>query len=107
VCVSFKNPEHWDGQRGNHTTTLWTIFIEIGWQTATFLRSLVLKLYPSTSVLEDFVCQLDTSWSYYRENVSQLDLMKAFSQLLIKGGRAHYGWCHPWADSPDFYKKAS
>jgi hypothetical protein len=20
---------------------------------------------------------------------------KAFSQLVIKGGRAHYGWCHP------------
>ena len=23
-----------------------------------------------------------------------------FSQLVIKSGRAHCGWCHPWAGNP-------
>jgi hypothetical protein len=32
---------------------------------------------------------------------------KAFSQLVIKGRRAHCGWCHLWAGSPGFFKKAS
>ena len=32
---------------------------------------------------------------------------KAFSQLVIKSERAHSGWCHPWAGSLEFYKKAS
>jgi hypothetical protein len=31
---------------------------------------------------------------------------KAFSQLVIKGERAHREW-YPWAGSPVFYKKAS
>ena len=59
------------------------------------------------------LCQLDTGWSYHRErilpwgNASMRSSCKAFSQLVIKGGRAHYGWCHPWAGSPGFYKKAS
>jgi hypothetical protein len=59
------------------------------------------------------VCQLDTSWSYQRErslpwgNASMRSSCKAFSQLVIKGGRAHGGWCHPWAGSPGFYKEAS
>ena len=63
-------------------------------------------------VLAGFRCQLDTSWSLHRErslpwgNASMRSSCKAFSQLVIKGGRAHYGWCHPWA-SPGFYKKAS
>jgi hypothetical protein len=45
-------------------------------------------------VLAGFVCQLDTSWSYYRErslpwgNVSMKSSCKIFSQLVIKGGRA-------------------
>jgi hypothetical protein len=24
---------------------------------------------------------------------------KVFSQVVIKGGSAHCGWCHPWAGS--------
>jgi len=45
-------------------------------------------------VLAGFVCQLDTSWSYHRErslpsgNASLRSSCKAFSQLVIKGGRA-------------------
>jgi hypothetical protein len=64
-------------------------------------------------VLAGFVCQLDTGWSYHRErslpwgNASMRSTCKAFSQLVIKGGRAHCGWCHPWAGSPGFYKRAS
>jgi hypothetical protein len=50
---------------------------------------------PIPSVLAGFVSQLDTSWSYYRErsfppgNASMRSSCKAFSQLVIKGGRAH------------------
>jgi hypothetical protein len=40
-------------------------------------------------------------------NASMRSSCKAFSQLVIKGGRAHCGWCHPWAGSLGFYKKAS
>ena len=64
-------------------------------------------------VLVGFVCQLDTSWSYHRErslpwgNASMRSSCKAFSQLVIKGEGAHCGWCHPWAGSLGFYKKAS
>jgi hypothetical protein len=60
-----------------------------------------------------FVCRLDTSWSYHRErslpwgNASMRSSCKVFSQLVIKGGRSTCGWCHPWAGSPGFYKKAS
>jgi hypothetical protein len=60
-----------------------------------------------------FVCQLDTSWSYHRErnlpwgNDSMRSSCKAFSQLVIKGGRAPWKWCYPWAGSLWFYKKAS
>jgi hypothetical protein len=31
---------------------------------------------------------------------------KAFSQLVIKGGKAPCGWDHLWAGSLGFYKKA-
>jgi hypothetical protein len=68
--------------------------------------------YGSTVILSGFVCQLDSSWSYHRErsllwgNVSMRSSCKAFSQLVIKGGRARCGWCHPWAGSLGFYKKA-
>jgi hypothetical protein len=64
-------------------------------------------------VLAGFVYQLDTGWSYHRErslpwgNASMRSSCKAFSQLVIKGGRTHCGWCHPWAGSVGFYKKAS
>jgi hypothetical protein len=34
-------------------------------------------------------------------------ICEAFPQLVIKGGRAHCGWCHPWAASLRFYKRAS
>jgi hypothetical protein len=67
-------------------------------------------LFP---VLAGFVCQLDTSWSYHRErslpwgNASMRFSCKAFSQFVINGGRAHCGWCHPWAGGLGFYKKAS
>jgi hypothetical protein len=30
----------------------------------------------------------------------------AFSQLVIKVGRAHCGWCHSWSGSLGFYKRA-
>jgi hypothetical protein len=52
------------------------------------------------------------SWSYHRErslpggNASMRSSCKTFSQLVIKGGRTHCGWCHPWAGSPGFYKRA-
>jgi hypothetical protein len=65
------------------------------------------------NVLAGFVSQLDTSWSYHRErtlpwgNASMRSSCKAFSQLVIKGRGAHCGWCHPWAGSSGFYKKAS
>jgi hypothetical protein len=65
------------------------------------------------SVLAGFVCQLDTSWSYHRErslpwgSASMRSSCKAFSQLVIKDGKAHCGWCHPWAGSSGFYMKAS
>jgi hypothetical protein len=58
------------------------------------------------------VCQLDTSWSYHRErslpwgNASMRSSCKAFSQLVIKSERAHCEWCHPWAGSLGFYKRA-
>jgi hypothetical protein len=67
----------------------------------------------TTGILAGFVCQLDTGWSYHTErsfsweNASMRSNCKAFSQLVIKGGRAHCGWCHPWAGSLGFYKKAS
>jgi hypothetical protein len=53
------------------------------------------------------------SWSYLRErsfswgNGSMRSSCQAFSQLVIKGKRAHWGWYHPWTGSPGFYKKAS
>ena len=53
------------------------------------------------SVPAGFVCQLDTSWSFHRErslpwgNASMRSSSKAFSQLVIKGGRAHCGWSIP------------
>jgi hypothetical protein len=31
---------------------------------------------------------------------------KTFSQLVIAGGGAHCGWCHPLAGSPGFFKRA-
>jgi hypothetical protein len=51
--------------------------------------------------------------SYHKErslpwgNASTRSSCKAFSQLVIKGGRAHCEWCHPWAGSLGFYKRAS
>ena len=62
-------------------------------------------------VLAGFVCQLDTNWSYHRErslpsgSASVRSRFKAFSQLVIKGGRAHCEWCHPWDGGSSFYKK--
>jgi hypothetical protein len=65
----------------------------------------------SRVVLAGFVCQLDTSWNYNRKklggNASMRSSCKAFSQLVIKGERAHCRRCHPWAGSLGFYKKAS
>jgi hypothetical protein len=58
------------------------------------------------------VCQIDTSCSCHRErslpwgNASMSSSCKAFSQLVIKGGRAHCGWCHSWAGSPGYYKQS-
>jgi hypothetical protein len=49
----------------------------------------------SPIVLAGFVCQLDTSLSYHRKrslpwgNASMRSSCKAFSQLMIKGGRVH------------------
>jgi hypothetical protein len=49
---------------------------------------------------------------YHRErslpwgNASMGSSCKAFSQLVIKGGRAHCEWCHLWAGSLGFYKRA-
>ena len=40
-------------------------------------------------------------------NASMRSSCKAFSQLVIKGWRAHCGCCYPCAGSPGFYKKAS
>jgi hypothetical protein len=63
-----------------------------------------------SSVLAGLECQLDTSWSYHRErslpsgNASMRSSCEAFSHLVIKGGKAHCGWCHPWAGSLGFYK---
>jgi hypothetical protein len=80
--------------------TIWLIWIE--------LRSPDLN-----GVLAGFVRQLDTGWSYHRErsfswgSASMRSSCKAFSQLVIKGGRTHCGWCHPWAGSLGFYRKAS
>jgi hypothetical protein len=37
----------------------------------------------------------------------QVKKCKAFSQLVIKGGRTHCEWCHPWASSLGFYTRAS
>jgi hypothetical protein len=51
--------------------------------------------------------ELSQKRSFSWGNVSMRSSCKAFSQLVIKGGRAHCGWCHPWAGSPGFYKKAS
>ena len=33
-----------------------------------------------------------------RGNASMRSSCKVFSQLVIRGGRAHCGWCHPWTD---------
>ena len=66
-----------------------------------------------SSIRAGFVCQRDTSSSYHRErsfiwrNASMRSSCKAFSQLVIKGVRAHGRWCHPWAGSLGFYKKVS
>jgi hypothetical protein len=63
-------------------------------------------------VLTGFVFQLDTGCSYHRErsfrwgNASMRSSWKTFSQLVIKAGRAHCGWCHPWVGL-EFYKRAS
>jgi hypothetical protein len=42
-----------------------------------------------------------------RKCLHGIQIYGIFFQLVIKGGRAHCGWCHPWAGSPGFYKKAS
>jgi hypothetical protein len=80
-----------------HLPKLQQLLLSIGWR----------------AVLAGFVCQLDTSWSYHRErslfwgNAFMRSSCKAFSQLVIRSGRAPCGWCHPWAGSFVFYKKAS
>jgi hypothetical protein len=54
-----------------------------------------------------------SGWSYHRErslpwgNASMRYSCKVFSQLVIKGGRAHCGWYHPWAGSPSKPGEAS
>jgi hypothetical protein len=64
------------------------------------------------NVLAGSVCQLDTGWSYHRErsfswgSASMRSSCKAFSQWVIKCGRAPCGWDHLWAGSPGFYKTA-
>ena len=51
------------------------------------------------------LCQLDTGWSYHRErsfswgSASRRSSCKAFSQLVMGGGRPPCGWCHFWAGS--------
>jgi hypothetical protein len=52
----------------------------------------VCQVDKGSIVLTDFVCQLDTGWSYHRErsfsggNASMRSSCGAFSQLVIKGG---------------------
>jgi hypothetical protein len=52
------------------------------------------------------------SWSYHRErsfhweNASMRSNCKAFSQLVIKGGKAPCGWDHLWVGSLGFCKRA-
>jgi hypothetical protein len=46
--------------------------------------------YLKPYVLAGFVCQLDTGWSNWWSR-----------------REAPCGWCHPWAGSLRFYKKAS
>ena len=64
-------------------------------------------------VLGGFVFQLDTIWSYDSErrlpwgNASMKSSCKAFFSISDQGERGHCRWCHPWASSPGFYKKAS
>jgi hypothetical protein len=70
-------------------------------------------IFSFGGVLAGFMCQLDTGWNYHRErsfnwgSASMRSSCGAFSQLVIKGGRAPFEWCHPWAGSLGFYKKAS
>jgi hypothetical protein len=51
----------------------------------------VCQVEKGSIALAVFLCQLDTSWSYYRErsfsqgNDSMKSSYKAFSQLVIKG----------------------
>jgi hypothetical protein len=58
------------------------------------------------------LCQLDTNWSYHGErsfswgNASMRSSCKAFSQLVIKGGRAPCGCDHLWDGSLGFYNRA-
>jgi hypothetical protein len=47
---------------------------------------LLVEVLGIRCVLADFVCQLDTDWSYHRERISMRSSCKAFSQLVIKGG---------------------
>ena len=56
-----------------------------------FLHSFNDKYKKILTVLDGFVCQLDTGWSYHRERsftlgrASTRSSCKAFSQLVIKG----------------------
>jgi hypothetical protein len=59
------------------------------------------------------VCPLDTGWSYHRErtfrwgSASMRSSCGAFFSVGDQGGRAYYGWCHSWAGSLGFYRRAS
>ena len=74
--------------------------------------SLLQQSKVENTVQAGLVCQLDTGWSYHRErslpwgNASMRSNREAFSQLVIKVGRSPCGWCHPWAGSLGFYKRA-
>jgi hypothetical protein len=58
--------------------------------------------YLSKTLYQLVFCQLDTGWSYHREksfswgSASTRSSCKAFSQLVIKGGRSPCGQCHLW-----------
>jgi hypothetical protein len=89
------------GSKSSHNlTVLWLLPNNWSWNfkrkvTLLYLSYfLSLVSYPLRTLLAGFVCQLDTGWSYHRErslpwgSASMRSSCKAFSQLVIKGGRA-------------------
>jgi hypothetical protein len=64
-----------------------------------------------TFVLAGFVCQLDTGWSFTEKGASVGEVPPwdpAVRHFLSwwSSGKAQWGWCHPWAGSLGFYKRA-